>query len=34
MALIFDKASYICLYKDERSPNEICNIWGIWGTHI
>jgi len=29
MALIFDKHSYICLCKDERAPNEICNIWGI-----
>jgi len=34
MALIFDKHSYICLCKDERAPNEICNIWGIWGTII
>jgi len=26
MALIFNKHSYICLCKDERAPNEICNI--------
>jgi len=34
MVLIFDKHSYICLCKNKRAPDEICNIWGIWGTLI
>jgi len=32
--LIFHNNTYFCLCKDERALNEICNIWGIWGTLI